>query len=203
MLLEITAHPDNKQAKIGSSVTLTCTSSISSSDVTFTWIHNGTITRQQQPINSDTSRLTISNVRYRDSGRYVCIVRKGPISMTSHNAIITVYGKLNDILRNSLSSNYYVVVAKPVIKIDPTNSEVKALTSVTFTCLASNINGVTHSYSWGRKNGDIPTRSTGQNTNTLTITRVVPPDEGMYYCIATNDGGSTSSRSASLTVDGE
>ena len=93
---------------------------------------------------------------------------------------------------------------KPVINIHPTNSKVKALTSVTFTCSASHINGVTHSYSWHRNNGDIPsTRSRGQSTNTLNITRVIPPDEGMYYCNATNDGGSTSSRSASLTVDGE
>ena len=97
-----------------------------------------------------------------------------------------------------------VLVPKPVIKIHPVSSKVKALTSVTFTCSASNINGVTHSYSWHRNNGDIPsTRSTGQNTNTLTITRAIPTDEGMYYCIATNDGGSTSSMSASLTVDGE
>ena len=82
------------------------------------------------------------------------------------------------------------------------NSNVKALTSVTFICSASNSNGVT--YSWHRNNGDIPsTRSRGQNTNTLTFTRAIPPDEGMYYCIATNDGGSTSSRSASLTVNGE
>ena len=73
-----------------------------------------------------------------------------------------------------------------------------------FICSASDINGVTYSYSWHRTNGDIPnTRSRGQNTNTLTITRAIPPDEGMYYCIATNDGGSTSSRNASLTVDGE
>ena len=91
-----------------------------------------------------------------------------------------------------------------MINTHPKNYEVKALTSVTFTCSASDVNGVTHSYSWHRTNGDIPsTRSRGQNTNTLTITRAIPPDEGMYYCIATNDGGSTSSRSASLTVDGE
>ena len=91
-----------------------------------------------------------------------------------------------------------------MIKTHPVSSKVKALTRATFICSASNINGVTYSYSWHRNNGDIPsTRSTGQNTNTLTITRAIPPDEGMYYCIATNDGGSTSSRSASLTVDGE
>ena len=89
-----------------------------------------------------------------------------------------------------------------MINTHPMNSKVKALTSVTFTCSASDVNGVT--YSWHCTNGDIPsTRSSGQNTNTLTITRAIPPDEGMYYCIATNDGGSTSSRNASLTVDGK
>ena len=98
---------------------------------------------------------------------------------------------------------YYIdIVAHPVITTHPMNSKVKALTSVTFTCSVSDVNGVT--YSWHRTNGDIPsTRSRGQNTNTLTITRAIPPDEGMYYCLATNDGGSTSSRNASLTVDGE
>ena len=86
----------------------------------------------------------------------------------------------------------------------PMNAKVKALLSVTFVCLATDVSGITYSYSWYRTNGDIPsTRSRGQNTNTLTITRAIPPDEGMYYCIATNDGGSTSSMNASLTVDGE
>ena len=99
--------------------------------------------------------------------------------------------------------NNHIVVPRPVIDTHPVNATVKALASVTFTCSVSNVNEVT--YSWRhRNNGDIPSiRSRGQNTNTLTITRVIPPDEGMYYCIATNDGGSTSSRSASLTVDGE
>ena len=96
------------------------------------------------------------------------------------------------------------VVPKPVINTHPVNAIVKALTSVMLTCSASDVDGVTYSYLWNRINGDIPsTRSKGQNTNTLTITRAIPPDEGMYYCIATNDGGSTSSRSTSLTVDGE
>ena len=82
------------------------------------------------------------------------------------------------------------------------SSHIQIFMQVTFTRSASDVNGVT--YSWHHTNGDIPSnRSRGQNTNTLTITRAIPPDEGMYYCIATNDGGSTSSRSASLTVDGE
>ena len=99
MLLEIITHPDNKRAVIGSNVTLTCRSSLSS-DVIFTWTHNDTIIiKQQRPVNSDISRLTISNVRYRDSGSYtcVCIAWKIPsLSVTSNNAIITVHGKLNN-----------------------------------------------------------------------------------------------------------
>ena len=107
------------------------------------------------------------------------------------------------VIQQLLSNDNCIIVApKPVINTHPMNSKVKALTSVAFTCSASDVNGVT--YSWHRTNGDIPSiRSGGQNTNTLTITRAIPLDEGMYYCIATNDGGSTSSRSASLTVDGE
>ena len=101
-----------------------------------------------------------------------------------------------------LATLYVVVDTMPVITTHPVNTTVKALTSVTFTCSVSNVNEVT--YSWHRNNGDIPNnRSRGQNTNALTITRVIPPDEGVYYCIATNDAGSTSSRSASLTVGGE
>ena len=97
-----------------------------------------------------------------------------------------------------------MIVPKPVINIHPVSRKVKALNGVIFRCKASDINGVTYSYSWHHNNGDIPNnRSRGQNTNTLIFTRVIPPDEGMYYCIATNDDGSTSSRSASLTVDGE
>ena len=93
MFLEIITHFDNKQATIGSNVTLTCTSSLSS-DVIFIWAHNDTIIKHQE-LNSSTSRLTISNVRYNDSGSYMCIVWKR-LSVTSDIATITVYGKLNN-----------------------------------------------------------------------------------------------------------
>ena len=96
MLLEITTHPDNKRVAIGSNnVTFTCTLSLSS-NVTFTWVHNDTIIIwQQQVINGDTSTLTVSNVRYNDSGSYKCQVWKLPLSVKSNAAIIIVYGKLN------------------------------------------------------------------------------------------------------------
>ena len=56
----------------------------------------------------------------------------------------------------------------------------------------------THPISTTIRAGDIPsTRSTGQDTNTLTITRAISSDDGKYYCIATNDGAS---RDVSLIV---
>ena len=166
----------------------------------FIWAHNDTIIRTLR-LNSNTSRLTISNVRYNDSGSYMCTVWKRSLSAKSNTATVTVCGKLNNIVLSNTVHNH-IVVPRPVIDTHPGNATVKALASVTFTCSVSNVNGVT--YSWHRYNGDIPsTRSRGQNTNTLTIIRVIPPDEGMYYCNATNNNGSTSSRSASLTVDGE
>ena len=93
-----------------------------------------------------------------------------------------------------------MIVPKPMINTHPVSCKVKALQGVIFRCSASDINGVTYSYSWHRNNGDIlNTTSRGQNKNTLIFTRVIPPDEGMYYCIATNDGGSTSSMSECIT----
>ena len=85
------------QVKFGSSVTLTCTSSISS-DVTFSWTHNGTMIKTQSTVNGNTSRLTINNVRYSDGGSYVCIVRSGSLSVTSNTATITIFGKVKCML---------------------------------------------------------------------------------------------------------
>ena len=95
LILEIISHPRNKQLLIGSNLILICTSSVSS-NVTFSWTHNGTIIKRQLAANGDTSRLTISNVRYSDGGSYVCIVGSGILSVTSNTATITIlYGKLN------------------------------------------------------------------------------------------------------------
>ena len=96
---EIVTHPHNERSKVGSSVTLTCRSSISSADIMILWTRNGTTIRHHQVA---FSTLTISNVRYRDAGSYACIVAKGSLSVTSNTAIITVYSKLNTI-------TYYVI----------------------------------------------------------------------------------------------
>ena len=67
-----------------------CTSSISS-DVTFSWTHNGTSINGSSTT-GDTSILTITSVRNSDAGSYVCTVSSESLSVMSNTAILTVYG---------------------------------------------------------------------------------------------------------------
>ena len=71
-------------------MSLTCTSSISS-NVSFSWTHNGTTLNGQSAGN--TSILTITSVRDSDAGSYVCTVTSGSLSVMSNNAIVNVYGE--------------------------------------------------------------------------------------------------------------
>ena len=69
---------------------LRCTSSLSS-DVTFSWTHNGT-SISGSSTTGDTSILTITSVRDSDAGSYVCTVTSGSLSVMSNTATLTVYG---------------------------------------------------------------------------------------------------------------
>ena len=82
--------------------------------------------------------------------------------------------------------------------VSPTT--VIALEDVTLNCLAS-VDDVT--YSWHRVDGDLPSRSRGQNSNTLTIPRATPHDEGMYYCMASKEGVIVESNRAIISVNGK
>ena len=56
------------------------------------------------------------------------------------------------------------------------------------------------SYNWEKKNGVIPSDSTGVNTNTLILINVQPEDSGSYRCVATNGSGSSLSDYAELII---
>jgi len=86
------------------------------------------------------------------------------------------------------------------ISTQPSSTTVFALQGITLACSAS-VDDVT--YSWHRDGGNVPSRSRGQNSNTLTIPRATPPDEGSYYCMANKEGISVESNRAKLSVDGE
>ena len=92
-VIEIITHPQNKLVPVSSAVNLTCTSSLSS-NVTIIWYHDG-VPINESATTSDTSILTITSVKESDAGSYVCTVTSlysGLVSVTSKNAILTVYG---------------------------------------------------------------------------------------------------------------
>ena len=87
---EIITHPQDEVLAVNSAVTFRCTSSLSS-DVTFSWTHNGT-SISGSSTTGDTSILTITSVRDSDAGSYVCTVTTGSLSVMSNTATLTVYG---------------------------------------------------------------------------------------------------------------
>ena len=86
------------------------------------------------------------------------------------------------------------------ITTHPSSTTVIALQDVTLTC-SSSVDDVT--YSWHRDGGSVPSRSRGQNSNTLTIPRATPPNEGRYYCMASKERISVESNRARVRVDGK
>ena len=93
-MLEITTHPQDRLVPVGSSVNLTCTSSVSS-NVTFSWTSDGRDVTGQSTSTGDTSILAITKIeRKRNSTNYVCTVRSGSLSVMSNTATLTVYGTI-------------------------------------------------------------------------------------------------------------
>ena len=91
-ILEIITDPQNRLIPVGSTVSLTCTSSVSSG-VTFSWTHAGSDVTGQSTSTGNTSILTIPNVMRSDAGSYVCTVRSGSLSVMSDRGTLTIYGK--------------------------------------------------------------------------------------------------------------
>ena len=91
-LTEIITHPQGKAVGLSSTITLNCTSSISS-NVMLSWTHNSTsVGLNKVSTTGDTSILTITSVRDSDAGSYVCTVTSGSLSVMSNAATLTVYG---------------------------------------------------------------------------------------------------------------
>ncbi|XP_065918151.1 carcinoembryonic antigen-related cell adhesion molecule 5-like isoform X3 [Dysidea avara] len=80
-LLYVGIAPQNCSVVVGSSANVTCLPSILSSSLTYQWLHNGTIVK-----NETTAVLNLTNVKETDSGAYQCIVTISDTNATSNGA---------------------------------------------------------------------------------------------------------------------
>ena len=109
---------------------------------------------------------------------------------------------------NVLYSKLFIIVGMMLINVmiialsaQPTKITVRPSNDVTLTCTPTR--SQLNEYSWHRVDGDIPAHSSGQNTSTLTIHRIVPADEGEYYCMGTLHGHCAKSNIVNVRVNGK
>ena len=88
------------------------------------------------------------------------------------------------------------------VRATPSSSTVKALNDVTLTCSPITTGATApDTYSWHRVGGNIPSQSSGQDSATLTIHRIVPKDAGQSYCLAEFFGHCAISNNVTVTVE--
>ena len=92
-----------------------------------------------------------------------------------------------------------VLVPRPVLVSHPSSLYTNLTQAATFTC---NAIGYNVSYQWTIGSGSFPSKATGINSNILVIPDVRSSDNNRYMCVASNQGGSISSKGAKLTVTG-
>ena len=93
-----------------------------------------------------------------------------------------------------------ITVVIPVFVSHPSSKYIYPTQTATFTCNAS---GYNISYQWRIGSGSFPNKVMGIQSNTLVIPDVRSSDENTYMCIASNEAGSVSSRTANLTLTGK
>ena len=110
---------------------------------------------------------------------------------------------------NQLFSKLFIIVGMSLINFliialsirQPREITVTVFNDITLTCTPAR--GRPNEYSWHRVDGDIPPHSSGQNSSTLTIHRIVPADEGEYYCMGTMFGHCAKSNIVNVKVNGK
>ncbi|XP_065904619.1 basement membrane-specific heparan sulfate proteoglycan core protein-like isoform X2 [Dysidea avara] len=173
----ITIHPLSYVITNNHNLSLTCKADGATS---YNW------ERQSDSIPSgaigvNTNTLTIINLQPEDAGNYRCVVTNDCVATYSNYAAISVE------------------VKHPVLTTLPSSQSVDLTQTATFTCSAT---GYNVNYKWTIRSGSFPSKVTGINTNTLVIPDVRSSDDNTYTCVASNEGGSVSSKGAKLTITG-
>ena len=92
-----------------------------------------------------------------------------------------------------------ILATYPVFVSYPTPQHVNLTQTAIFTC---NATGYNVSYQWTIGSGSFPSKVNGINSNTLVIPDVRSSDDSTYTCVASNEGGNTTSNATKLTVTG-
>ena len=175
--------PTNQLAAVGSNVTLVVYAT-GTSPLSYQWLVDGTnnLVDGDQFSGSTNNVLTITNAQLTNSGTYSVIVSNAAGVVTSSNDVLTV-------------------MLPPAIIDQPTNQDVAAGATATFTVNASGTELL--SYRWQKDGFNLADGGpiSGAATNVLTISNVQTNYAGTYLVIITNAVGSVTSSNAILTVD--
>jgi len=190
---EITTQPTNQGVGVGAEVTFNATAT-GTTPLSFQWQFDGTNLTNGPNISGATisgiatnSTLTIFTAQTNESGNYLVIVTNFAGSVTSSVAVLTVTN------------------IPPTITAQPTNQTVGVGSTVTFSVFGT---GTPPFFFQWLKDGTNLTNGTtssgsiisGSTNNALTITNAQTGDDGNYWLLITNYGGSVTSSVAVLTV---
>ena len=180
-------------------------------NVTLTCMANETLSYYWERQNDDipynsigihTNTLTLINAHPKDAGNYRCVAFNYSVCCRSYSDYATVSiinGIDSYMLCLSLFIFIFVLVTSPVFVSYPTPQHVNLTETAIFTCSAI---GYNVSYQWTTASGSFPDKVIDINSNTLVIPDVRSSDDNTYTCVASNEGGNTSSNATQLTVTG-
>ncbi|XP_022800131.1 hemicentin-1-like [Stylophora pistillata] len=184
----IETNPQASRIKEGENLTLFCNGSGSS--LTTSWTKNGSNINSSEDsrilLLADNEQLTITNVSRTDNGAYQCVVSNDVGNATSNAAILTVqFG--------------------PEISQPPSNTTKVEGQTVVFSCVVAGY--PKPDVAW-TKDGDkldiaVDFRSnfsSKDGEHSLSIANVQQSDTGQYRCVANNSLGTSTSTSATLSV---
>ena len=179
----ILTQPKSAIVTMGSNVTFTVTAA-GATNLYYQWIFTGSVTNSANDFTN--SSLIITNVQFTNAGSFQVIVSNSFNSVTSDIVTLTV---------NPVSNSV------PVITQPPQSQTVASNATASFSVTATGTAPLF--YQWQFMNGSPPflfTPIAGATNRVLTITNAQTTNQGFYLVVVTNNFGSTSSVSATLTI---
>ncbi len=166
---KLTAQPQSLTVPAGTNMTFTVTAAGTSPFFYQWWKDGGAL------LGATNASYSIASVLTNDAGAYSVTVSNAAKSVSSTNAVLTVY-------------------VTPFITVQPTNQTVWMGSNVTFSLTASGV--PVPKYQW-RKNGANLTGATNAN---FTTNNVTTNSAGIFSCLVSNAYGTVISSNAILTV---